>query len=36
VLTVAEDGRSIEAKGEMSQNGQTWEPDLQLTYSRVS
>jgi len=36
VLTVAEDGRSIEAKGEMSRNGQTWESDLQLTYSRVS
>jgi hypothetical protein len=36
VLTVAEDGRRIEAKGEMSRNGQTWEPDLQLTYSRVS
>ena len=36
VLTVAEDGLSIEAKGEMSHNGQTWEPDLQLTYSRVN
>jgi hypothetical protein len=36
VLTIAGDGHSIEAKGEMSQNGQTWEPDLQLTYSRLS
>jgi len=36
LLTIAEDGQSIEAKGQMSQNGQPWEPDLQLTYSRVS
>jgi hypothetical protein len=36
VLTVAEDGQSIEAKGQMSRNGQPWEPDLQLTYTRVS
>ena len=36
VLTIAEDGQSIAAKGEMSRNDQTWEPDLQLSYSRVS
>jgi hypothetical protein len=36
VLTVAGDGQSIEAKGQMSRNGQSWEPDLQLTYTRVS
>ncbi len=36
VLTIAEDGQSIAAKGEMSRNEQTWEPDLQLSYSRVS
>jgi hypothetical protein len=36
VLTIAEDGQSIEAQGQMSKNGQAWEPDLQLTYSRVS
>jgi len=36
VLTIAEDGQGIEAQGQMSQNGQAWEPDLQLTYSRVS
>ncbi len=36
VLTIAEDGQSIEAKGKMSQNGQAWAPDLRLTYARVS
>ena len=36
VHTVAEDGQAIEAQGEMSRNGQPWEPDLQLTYTRVS
>jgi hypothetical protein len=35
VHTIAEDGQSIEAKGEMSRNGQAWEPDLQLSLSRV-
>ena len=30
------DGQNIEAKGQMRRNGQAWEPDLQLTYSRVS
>jgi hypothetical protein len=34
-LTIAEDGQSIEAKGQMSRSDQGWEPDLQLTYSRV-
>ena len=36
VLTIANDGQSIEARGQMSRNGQPWEPDLQLTYTRVS
>jgi hypothetical protein len=36
VLTVAGDGQSIEARGQMSRNDQSWEPDLQLTYTRVS
>jgi hypothetical protein len=36
VLTIAEDGQSIEATGQMSRNSQPWEPDLQTTYSRVS
>lgn len=35
VLTIAEDGRSIEAAGQMSRTGQAWEPDLQLSYTRV-
>jgi len=34
-LTIAKDGQSIEANGRMSRNGQAWEPDLQLTYTRV-
>ena len=36
VLTIPDGGRRMEAKGEMSRNGGAWEPDLQLTYSRVS
>jgi hypothetical protein len=36
VLTIAEDGQRIDAQGQMSRNGQAWEPDLQLTYSRVT
>ncbi len=35
VLTIAEDGQSIEAQGEMSRNGQPWEADLHLSYTRV-
>ena len=35
VLAIAEDGGSIEAKGQMSRDGQPWEADLRLTYSRV-
>jgi hypothetical protein len=36
VLSIAEDGIGIEARGQMSRNGQSWEPDLQVTYSRVN
>ena len=36
VLTITNDGRRIEAKGQMSRNGKSWEPDLQLTYTRIS
>ena len=36
VFTIADDGQSIEATGQMSRNSQPWEPDLQTTYSRVS
>ncbi|MGA7672008.1 MAG: hypothetical protein WBW04_16385 [Nitrolancea sp.] len=35
VLTIAEDGKTIHGQGEMSRDGGAWEPDLQLTYSRV-
>ena len=34
VLTMSEDGKTIEAKGEMSKDGGAWEPDLALTYTR--
>lgn len=34
-LTIADDGRRIVSKGEMSRAGADWEPDLQLTYTRV-
>ncbi len=36
VLTLAEDGQSGEAQGQMSRNEQAWEPDLQLSYRRVN
>jgi hypothetical protein len=36
VFTIANDGQRIEAKGQMSRNGQSWEPDLQTTYRRLS
>ena len=36
VLTIANDGLRIEAKGLMLRNGKSWEPDLQLTYARIS
>jgi hypothetical protein len=35
VLTIAQDGQRIDSQGEMSRNGQPWEPDLQLTYTRA-
>lgn len=35
VLSVADDGTTMVGKGEMSANGGVWEPDLELTYSRV-
>jgi hypothetical protein len=35
VFNIAEDGHRIDAQGHMSRNGQPWEPDLQLTYTRV-
>ncbi len=35
VLTIAEDGKTMYSQGEMSRDSGAWEPDLQLTYSRV-
>ena len=35
VLTIADDGRTMVSKGEMSRDGGPWEPDLELTYSRT-
>jgi hypothetical protein len=35
VCTIAEDGRTMDAKGEMSRDGGPWEPDLSLVYSRT-
>jgi len=33
--TISADRRTIVGRGEMSRNGASWEPDLQLTYTRV-
>ena len=35
VLTVADDGTRLEARGTMSRDGGPWEDDLQLTYERI-
>lgn len=32
---IAADGRTIVGRGELSRDGASWEPDLQLTYSRA-
>ncbi len=34
-LTLADDDKTMVSKGEMSKNGGAWEPDLELTYTRV-
>jgi hypothetical protein len=34
VGTISPDGRRIRARGEYSRDGVTWEPDLELTYTR--
>ncbi|MFL5617441.1 MAG: hypothetical protein ACJ79A_03495 [Gemmatimonadaceae bacterium] len=34
--TVAPDGRTMEARGELSRDGSTWEPDLSLTFTRIA
>lgn len=33
--TISADRRTIVGRGEMSRNGASWEPDLQLTYTRA-
>ena len=33
--TIAPDGRTIVSRGELSRDGARWEPDLELTYTRV-
>ena len=35
VLTVAGDGRRLDARGRMSRDGGPWEDDLRLTYERI-
>jgi hypothetical protein len=35
VGTLLDGGRTIVSKGELSKDGSTWEPDLELTYARV-
>jgi hypothetical protein len=34
-LTISDDGRHLAWKGEMSRDGSTWEPDLELTFTRM-
>jgi hypothetical protein len=34
--TISADGRTIVSRGELSRDGEHWEPDLALTYTRVS
>jgi hypothetical protein len=34
VVTISDDGQTMQGTGEMSRNGADWEPDLQLTYTR--
>ena len=33
--TIAADGRTIRSHGELSRDGVSWDPDLQLTYTRA-
>jgi hypothetical protein len=34
-VTIAKDGRTMESAGLMKKDGQTWEPDLRLSYVRA-
>jgi len=35
-VTIAPDGRTMISRGEYSRDGSMWEPDLELTYTRVN
>ena len=35
-ITTLDDGNGMQGKGEMSREGGAWEPDLQLTYTRLA
>jgi hypothetical protein len=35
-FTLAEDGRTMTGKGELSRDGSSWEGDLELTYTRAT
>ena len=35
VITIAADGRKLDASGAMSRDGGPWEDDLQLSYERI-
>lgn len=35
-VTIADDGSTMEGEGTMRKDGGPWEPDLRLTYTRVS
>ena len=35
VVTVSPDGNTLRSAGELSRDGATWEPDLELSYTRV-
>ena len=35
VGTIVDEGQTMVAKGELSRDGSTWEPDLELTYTRA-
>jgi hypothetical protein len=35
VTTIARDGRTMSSRGEYSRNGASWEPDLELTFTRA-
>jgi hypothetical protein len=34
-ITIARDGRTMVSRGEYTRDGTSWEPDLELTYTRI-